>query len=165
VTTHAMQCGSEGAALGVADFALTATRGLAVLLGTSTASGTSTSNVGTVGDVGPAWLEHGASHCLPVGEASSGRDDAMTTRVAEWRAEAGLLLGLDTEHLIYNASTVRDFDRNSHSRMPLVPMPSRLTLLQACDHYHASRVATTSYRCHCKLRPNTEGLQPHRLQP
>jgi hypothetical protein len=43
--------------------------------------------------------------------------------------------------------------------MSLVPMPARLKLLQACDHWHSSRVFTPRTGWHCKLRPNTEGLR------
>jgi aryl-alcohol dehydrogenase-like predicted oxidoreductase len=49
------------------------------------------------------------------------------------------------------------FDRNSHSRMPVVPTPARLKLLQACDQWHSSQVSTFLTGSHCKLRPNTEG--------
>jgi hypothetical protein len=45
-----------------------------------------------------------------------------------------------------------------HSRMPLVPTPARLKLLQACDQWYSSRVSTASYRCHRKFCPNSEGL-------
>jgi hypothetical protein len=38
------------------------------------------------------------------------------------------------------------FDRDLHSRLPLVHTPAHLQLLHACDHWHSSRVATTSYR-------------------
>jgi hypothetical protein len=34
---------------------------------------------------------------------------------------------------------VRVFDRNLHSRMPLVPTPARL---KRCDKWHSSRVST-----------------------
>jgi hypothetical protein len=37
---------------------------------------------------------------------------------------------------------VHVFDRNSHSRMPLVSTPARFKLLQACDQWHSSRVFT-----------------------
>jgi hypothetical protein len=49
------------------------------------------------------------------------------------------------------------FDRNFHSRMPLVPTPARLMLLHACDQWHSSRVFAHLTGSHCKLRPNTEG--------
>jgi hypothetical protein len=53
------------------------------------------------------------------------------------------------------------FGRNLHSRMPLDPMPARLTarlkLLHACDQWHSSRVSTFLTSSHCNLRPNTEG--------
>jgi hypothetical protein len=42
------------------------------------------------------------------------------------------------------------FDRNLHSRMPLVPTP-------ACDQCHSSRKFTFLTGSHCKLRPNTKG--------
>jgi hypothetical protein len=48
-------------------------------------------------------------------------------------------------------------DGNLHSRMPLVPTPARLKLLQACDQWHSSRKFTPLTGSHCKLRPNTEG--------
>jgi hypothetical protein len=34
------------------------------------------------------------------------------------------------------------------SRMALVPMPARLTLLHACGQWHSSRVVIASYRYH-----------------
>jgi hypothetical protein len=48
------------------------------------------------------------------------------------------------------------FDRNFHSRMPLVP---RLLASseQACDQRHSSRVSAPLTGWHCKLRPNIEG--------
>jgi hypothetical protein len=49
------------------------------------------------------------------------------------------------------------FDRNLHSRMPLVPTPARLKLLQACDQWHSSRLSTFLTGSHCKFRPNTKG--------
>jgi hypothetical protein len=52
------------------------------------------------------------------------------------------------------------FDGKLHSRMPLVPTPARLKLLQACDQWHSSRVSPFLTSSHCKLRPNTEGLPP-----
>jgi hypothetical protein len=48
-------------------------------------------------------------------------------------------------------------DRSVHSRIPLVPMPARLKLLHACDHWHSSRMFTPYTGRHCKFRPNTEG--------
>jgi hypothetical protein len=57
------------------------------------------------------------------------------------------------------------FDRNLHSRMPLSFTPLlRLKRCHACDQWHSSRVSTTSYRCHCKFRLNTEGNQSSRTQ-
>jgi hypothetical protein len=41
--------------------------------------------------------------------------------------------------------------------MPLVPTPTRLKLLHACDQYHSSWVFTPLTSWHCKFRPNTEG--------
>jgi beta-galactosidase len=50
------------------------------------------------------------------------------------------------------------FGRDLHSRMPLSFTPLlRLKLLQACDQWYSSRVATILTSSHCKLRPNTEG--------
>jgi hypothetical protein len=49
------------------------------------------------------------------------------------------------------------FDGNLHPRMPLVPTPARLKLLQACDQWHSSRMSAPLTGSHCKLRPNTEG--------
>jgi hypothetical protein len=49
---------------------------------------------------------------------------------------------------------------NLHSRMPLVPTPALLKLLQACDQWHfseSSRAFTSLTGLHCKLLPNTEG--------
>jgi hypothetical protein len=37
-------------------------------------------------------------------------------------------------------------NRNLHSRMPVVPSSVRLKLLHACDQWHASRGAHSSYR-------------------
>jgi hypothetical protein len=47
------------------------------------------------------------------------------------------------------------FGKHLHSGMP--SGPARLKLLHACDQWYSSRVSTMSYRCHRKLRPNTEG--------
>jgi hypothetical protein len=52
------------------------------------------------------------------------------------------------------------FDRNLHSRMPLVPTPARLKLLHACNQWHSSRVSTFLTSSPCKLCPNTEGIRP-----
>ena len=55
------------------------------------------------------------------------------------------------------------FDRNLHSRMPLVnvPTPARLKLLasseQACDQWYSSRMFTPLTGWHCEFRPNAEG--------
>jgi hypothetical protein len=49
------------------------------------------------------------------------------------------------------------FGRNLHSRMPLVPTPARLKLLQACDQWHSSRMSNFLTGSHSKLRPNTKG--------
>jgi hypothetical protein len=53
------------------------------------------------------------------------------------------------------------YDRHLHSRMPLVPTPTHLKLLQACDQWHPSRVSTFLTSSRCKLHPNTEGCHVH----
>jgi hypothetical protein len=57
------------------------------------------------------------------------------------------------------SGTVRVFDRNLHSRMPLVP---RLLASSehACEQWLSSR-AFTRTGSRCKLRPNTEGTVIH----
>jgi hypothetical protein len=50
------------------------------------------------------------------------------------------------------------FDRNLHSRMPLVPTPARLKLLQTCDQCYSSRAFTPLTGWHCKLCRNTKGV-------
>jgi hypothetical protein len=59
----------------------------------------------------------------------------------------------------FEAARCAFFDRNVHSRMPLIPTPARLK--RAGGHqWHSSRVSTFLTSSHCKLRPNTEGCQP-----
>jgi hypothetical protein len=53
---------------------------------------------------------------------------------------------------------VRVFDRNLHSRMPLVPTHVRLKLFHACDQWHSSRKFTPLTSSHCKFRRNTQGF-------
>jgi hypothetical protein len=96
--THVMQCGSEGAALGVAEFELTAARGLA-LHGAGGGGGG-----GGAGVAAGGWLEHGDGHCLDINASTSAGDAAMARRVAAWRAAAGEALGLDVNELVYNGT-------------------------------------------------------------
>jgi hypothetical protein len=51
------------------------------------------------------------------------------------------------------------FERDLHSRLPLVPTPARLKHLHVRDQLHYSRVFTPLTGWYCKLRPNTEGTQ------
>jgi hypothetical protein len=54
-------------------------------------------------------------------------------------------------------------DSNLLSRMSWVPTPARSkSSEQACDQWHSSRVFTPLTGWHCKLRPNTEGLDLRR---
>jgi hypothetical protein len=56
--------------------------------------------------------------------------------------------------------TVRVFDRNFHSRMPLSFTPLlHLKRCHACDQWHSFLVFTPLTGWHCKFRPNTEGFQ------
>ena len=100
--THVMQCGSEGAALGVAEFELTAARGLALH--------------GAAGAAADGWLEHGDGHCMDINASTSAGDAAMARRVAVWRVAAGEALGLDVNELVYNG-TARGADALLRSGM------------------------------------------------
>ena len=58
-------------------------------------------------------------------------------------AAAHVVHGLDDMKTLVRSAF---FDRNLHSRMPLVPKPVCLKLLHECDQLHSSGMRTTSYR-------------------
>jgi hypothetical protein len=58
------------------------------------------------------------------------------------------------ELLQYADQSGSRFDRNLHSRIPLVATPLLgLKLLHACDQWHSSRVFIAAYRLALNIRP------------
>jgi hypothetical protein len=79
-----------------------------------------------------------AAQVVATSAASTAKEGASKAKEAMTNAVAALTL-LQNVRCAF-------FDRNLHSRIPMVPTPARLKLLHACDQCHSSRVPTASYR-------------------
>jgi hypothetical protein len=98
----------------------------------------------------------------PVTETVDGRTFKLLSESFDWGSLSplGAVVKIDVEGSEW-AVRCAFFDRNLHSRMPLVPTPARFKLQASRrgNQWHSSRMFTPLTGSHCELRPNTEGIR------